>query len=159
MTHPARAGGRTRLATTVATLLLMLSVAACGSSDATASPQPSGPLDLDDTVWLLVSYLSPEGTSYTVPSAVTPTLAFADGTASGSGGCNTFSSPYELTGEDLTMGPVASTKIACEEPIASVENAYFAALDVVNKAAMLDTGRLQLWDSGGKTTLVFVPGS
>ena len=57
------------------------------------------------------------------------------------------------------MGPIATTMIACEEPILGVETAYFAALDVVDRAAILDNGQLQLWDDTGKTTLGFVRGS
>ena len=94
-----------------------------------------------------------------MPGAVTPTMEFDDRTASGSGGCNTFSSPYTLEGDKLEMGPIATTMIACEEPILGVETAYFAALDVVNRAAILDDGELQLWDDTGKTTLGFVRGS
>jgi hypothetical protein len=49
--------------------------------------------------------------------------------------------------------------MACEEPMASVETAYLAALAVLDKAALLADGNLQLWDSGGKTTLIYVMGS
>jgi heat shock protein HslJ len=158
-TIPARAARRTLLA--VAVLALALATAACGSAAASPSPSPlpSGPLDLNGTTWMLLKYVSPDGTSYTVPSAVTPIASFQDGTVSGSGGCNTFNGPYTLTGDQLTMGPLAATKMACEEPIASVETAYLAAMDVVNRAAILENGNLQLWDDGGKTTLAFVRGS
>ncbi len=159
MIHSTRSGPGRRVALAVVALAISLTAAACGSSAATPSPLPSGPLDLNNTAWLLLKYLSPDGTSATVPAAVTPTLTFADGTASGSGGCNTFTASYTLEGDVLDMGPIASTKIACEEPILGVETAYFAALDVVDRAAILDDGELQLWDSGGKTTLGFVRGS
>jgi heat shock protein HslJ len=159
MIHSTRSGIARRLTPAVAALAIVLTVAACGTSAATPSPMPSGPLDLNGTSWLLLRYLSPDGTSATVPAAVTPLLAFADGTASGSGGCNTFTAPYTLEGDKLELGPLATTMIACEEPILSVETAYFAALDVVNRAAMLDSGELQLWDDTGKTTLAFVSGS
>ena len=43
--------------------------------------------------------------------------------------------------------------------MAIVEGAYLAALDVVDKVAILDDGKLQLWDDGGKTTLAFLKGS
>jgi len=39
------------------------------------------------------------------------------------------------------------------------ETTYLAALDVVDKVAILDDGKLQLWDSAGKTTLAFIKGS
>jgi heat shock protein HslJ len=159
MIHSSRSGVARRLALAVAALAIALTTAACGTTAATPSPLPSGPLDLNGTTWLLLRYLSPDGTSATVPAAVTPTIAFADGTASGSGGCNTFTSPYTLDGDKLEMGPLATTMIACEEPILGVETAYFAALDVVNRAAILESGELQLWDDTGKTTLGFVRGS
>jgi heat shock protein HslJ len=159
MTPTTRHGRPGRLALAVATLAIALVAAACGSTAATPSPLPSGPLDLNGTTWLLLKYVSPDGTTATVPGAVTPTIEFVDRTASGSGGCNTFSSPYQLEGDKLEMGPIATTMIACEEPILGVETAYFAALDVVNRAAILDNGELQLWDDTGKTTLGFVRGS
>jgi len=160
VTRTTRPRGTRRLGLAITALAIALIAAACGSSTASPSASASaGPLNLNKTTWLLISYLSPDGTSYTVPSAVTPSLEFDDRTASGSGGCNTFSGPYQLDGENLKLGPIATTKVACEEPILAVETAYFAAMNVVNKAALLDNGRLQLWDARGKTTLVFVPGS
>jgi heat shock protein HslJ len=150
-----------RVTPALAALAVAFAVTACGSSSATASPAPTpaGPLTLAGTGWLLISYLSPDGTSYTVPSAVTPNIVFDATTASGKGGCNTFNAPYTLTGDNIKIGTLAGTKAFCEEPMGTVENVYFAALEAVNKAAMLDNGRLQLWDSTGKTTLQFVPAS
>ena len=159
MTHSSRSGVARRFALAVAALAIALTAAACGTPAATPSPLPSGPLDLNGTTWLLLKYVAPDGTTATVPAAVTPTIAFEDGTASGKGGCNTFSSPYTLDGDTLEMGPLATTMVACEEPMLGVETLYFAALDVVNRAAMLDNGELQLWHDTGKTTHGFVRGS
>ncbi len=139
--------------------ILALALAACGGSQPTSTPVPSGPLDLAGTQWLLIKYLSPDGAAFTVPAAVTPRAAFTADAMSGNAGCNTFDGPYTLEGDNLKLGPMVSTKLACQEPIASVENAYLAALAVVDKAALLDDGNLQLWDSEGKTTLVFLRGS
>jgi hypothetical protein len=49
--------------------------------------------------------------------------------------------------------------MACAEPMQTVENAYLAALAVIDKVAILDNGKLQLWDSQGKTTLAFIKAS
>jgi len=149
--------------------VLAILVAACGSSAATptAAPAsaapPAGPLELAGTSWRLTKYLSPDGAVFTVPAAVTPLAEFTADQMSGNTGCNTFNGPYTLgagnatDGQALELGPLMSTQMACEEPMAGVEAAYLAALDVVDMAAVLQDGSLQLWDSGGKTTLVFTP--
>ena len=151
----------------LATLAVL--VAACGSSAATPTPAPSAtsatpaaPLELAGTSWRLTKYLSPDGAVFTVPAAVTPLAEFTADQVSGNAGCNTFNGPYTLgagdatAGQAIELGPLMSTKMACQDPMATVETAYLAALDVVNMAALLQDGSLQLWDSGGKTTLVFI---
>jgi len=138
---------------------MALAVSACGSASPTPTPVPSGPLELAGTRWVLIKYLSPDGVAVTVPSSVTPTAEFTADTMSGRAGCNTFSAGYTVDGDTFTLTEVASTMMACEEPMASVETAYLTALAVLDKAALLDDGNLQLWDSGGKTTLVYVKGS
>ncbi len=39
-----------------------------------------------------------------------------DGKLSGSAGCNNYNASYQVDGDSLTIGPVASTKMACPEP-------------------------------------------
>jgi heat shock protein HslJ len=141
-------------------------VAACSGGAATPAPSASaaasasaGALELDGTSWLLTDYVSPDGAVFTVPAAVTPLLAFEGGNLTGNAGCNTLSSTYTVTGDAIEIGPIMSTKMACEEPMASVEGAYLAALESIDKVAILDDGKLQLWDDGGKTTLAFLKGS
>ncbi|HEX5828104.1 MAG TPA: META domain-containing protein [Candidatus Limnocylindrales bacterium] len=155
-----------RLAASAGAAVLAVAVAACGSGAATPVPSvaPSagasaGPIDLEGTSWLLTDYLSPDGAVYTVPAAVTPLASFEGGTMSGNAGCNTFTTSYEIDGDTITLGEIATTMMACEEPMASVEAAYLAALAVVDKVAFLEDGKLQLWDSGGKTTLAFLKGN
>ena len=165
--HPRPAAGRRRIVAALAALraaatargarqhAFRCSLLACRASVTGSAP----PVSLDGTTWLLTDYISPDGQSYTVPAAVTPQLAFADGQLSGNAGCNTFNAPYTVTGDAIEVGPIMSTKMACQEPMATVEAAYLAALDSVNKVAILDDGKLQLWDDGGKTTLAFLKGS
>jgi heat shock protein HslJ len=157
--------GLGRVALLAGAAAIALAAAACGPG---ATPAPTiapstsasaGAVDLEGTSWALTDYLSPDGAAFTVPAAVTPLAAFKDGTMTGYAGCNQFSSTYAIDGENITLGPVTSTRMACAEPQASVENAYLAALGVVDKVAILDDGKLQLWDSGGKTTLAFIKGS
>ena len=145
---------------------VVATVAACSGGAATPAPSASaaasasaGALELDGTSWLLTDYISPDGAVFTVPAAVTPLLAFEGGNLTGNAGCNTFSSTYTVTGDVIEIGPIMSTKMACEEPMSTVEAAYLAALESVDKVAILDDGKLQLWDDGGKTTLAFLKGS
>jgi heat shock protein HslJ len=60
----------------------------------------------------------------------TATLQFgADGTVSGSDGCNQFSSTYAQEGSSLTIAqPAASTMMACQADVMSQAEAYMAAL-------------------------------
>ena len=164
-------GGARRAMSLGPAFALAIVVAACSTGGAASAPasavasdaaSPGGSvaaLSLDGTTWFLTDYISPDGQSYTVPSAVTPQLAFADGQVSGNAGCNTFNGSYTVTGDAVELGPLVSTKMACEEPMASVEGAFLAALDSVDKVAILDDGKLQLWDDGGKTTLAFIKGT
>jgi heat shock protein HslJ len=148
-------GGRqplARLLIVVASLAAL--VAACGGASAT--PKPSlGPIDLNGTSWRLISYLTPDGTNYTVPSAVTPGASFANGQFSGDTGCNQANGPYTQDGTSISIGPVATTKKACQEPMLTVENAYLAALAAVDTAVGTDT-TLLMKSSKNFTALEFV---
>jgi heat shock protein HslJ len=75
-----------------------------------------------------------------------PSATFADGTVSGSTGCNRFTGRYTLEGEALEIGQIASTRMACPPPADEVERAYLDAL-----------GRVAAWRFDG-TDLVLVDG-
>ena len=157
-----RSAGRPVLVLSAA---MALAVAACGSASSTPAPTaaptsaPSAaPLELAGTSWSLIEYASPSGEIFTVPAAVTPTAEFTADTMSGRAGCNTFTAGYTLDGDNFTLTGISSTLMACEGPVATVETAYLQALAVLDKAALLDDGRLQLWDAEGKTTLQYVAG-
>jgi heat shock protein HslJ len=55
-------------------------------------------------------------------------VRFESGRLSGFAGCNNFSGSYTLEGDQLKIGPVASTQMACAEPGSSVETAFHKAL-------------------------------
>lgn len=56
------------------------------------------------------------------------TVRFESGRLSGFAGCNNFSGSYTLAGNQLKIGPVASTQMACPEPASSIETAFHKAL-------------------------------
>ncbi|MCL4857844.1 MAG: META domain-containing protein [Caldilineaceae bacterium] len=100
-------------------LLLLTACGPAGAAPVVAS------IDLAGTSWVLSS-LNGE---LPLPG-VTATLQFGeDGTAAGSDGCNRFSTTFTQEGYDLTINqPMASTMMACMEPVMDQAVAYMAAL-------------------------------
>jgi heat shock protein HslJ len=73
------------------------------------------------------------------------TLGFGpEGGLTGSGGCNRISSGYEITGEGLSIGPVAATRMACPDVIMAQEMAFFEALEGVYAFDIGEAGELVL---------------
>jgi heat shock protein HslJ len=108
--------------TLVALLTLGLAVA-CGGDDEEGSADDSS---LEGVPWVLASGLDVEGWEGVAPSAT-----FADGTVGGSTGCNRYTATYTLDGDELEIGPIAATRMACIPPADAVERAYLAALERV----------------------------
>jgi heat shock protein HslJ len=124
-------------------LIFALTLGACSGSAA----QPS----LNATSWTLTKL---QGKPILPNSA--PTLAFADGQASGNGSCNSFGSSYKVRNDTLTFGPMMSTLMACMDTgVMEQESAYLAALASVAKYS-LENDRLILYDSGGQAVAEFV---
>ena len=66
---------------------------------------------LDGTSWTLISYRK------TTPiPGTTITATFAGGQVSGSAGCNSYRGPYAISDDTISVGALASTKMACLEP-------------------------------------------
>jgi heat shock protein HslJ len=86
------------------------------------------PLPLEGTAWQLESIAT--GTD-AVSSVVAPgSIIFeSDGTVSGQTGCNGFNGGYTLEGNELTIGPLATTKMACPDDIGAQEAAVLAGLE------------------------------
>jgi heat shock protein HslJ len=119
--------------------IVLLAGCAITSRDAT--------MDLPGTSWVLVDL---DGTA---PVGETPpTIAFDDqGTVTGTGGCNTFNGEVTIDGSDMSVGPLASTQMACEEDISTQEAAFFTALQDVTSYTVDNDGRLVLQDGGTLT--------
>jgi heat shock protein HslJ len=115
--------------------------------------RPSGEpgADLADTAWVLLEMGGTADFAHLVP-----TLAFgSDGTLSGFGGCNDFSAPYTVSGGDLTIGALATTKRACIRPGSVVESTYLEGLVGATTWSIDDKGLLQV---GGAVPLTLAPG-
>lgn len=87
------------------------------------------PVNFLGSRWKLVSI----GDVAVLPD-VEASLEFAEaGRVTGSGSCNRFSGPVELTGDAIRFGPLISTLMACAEPIMRQEQSYLRALEQVER--------------------------
>src|SRR5688572_8483641 len=105
--------------------------------------------------WQL-SAIAIDGTLEPVPDGVTATLRLDDGLASGSTGCNQFSGGYELEAQALTIQPLTSTLMLCEDPLGAVEGPYLEALPRVAAYTLESDGVLRLIDGEGAVILEYV---
>jgi heat shock protein HslJ len=53
----------------------------------------------------------------------------AEGKVSGHSGCNRYFGPYQTSGKRLRLGPLASTKMACDPEHNALEQRWFRTLD------------------------------
>jgi hypothetical protein len=83
----------------------------------------SGGYMLEGTTWLL---------DKTIPGSEI-TILFANGKVSGSAGCNSYNGNYQAAGTEgkntITFGPLATTRMACDQPLMEQEQLYLAALE------------------------------
>ena len=139
--------------------LIGLLAVACGASSPTVPPavQSADTAGLDG-VWLLTDYVSVDGTNFTVPMSVTPNIRFDGNAASGQAGCNTFNAVANIQGDQIRFDTVQSTKMACEDPMATVEDAFLQALNLSTTYTVTgDT--LVITNPEGKPALTFARGT
>jgi heat shock protein HslJ len=130
----------------------------------TAAAVPTGDVAdvaprLVGTTWAIVELVgrAPGGPTGAVVGAPRLRLA-ADGSLSGTTGCNRFVGRYELAGTALTIGPLATTRMACDEPATRQEHALLrvladATLDAELAGDMLHLSR----PTGGSITCHAAP--
>jgi heat shock protein HslJ len=84
---------------------------------------------LAGTNWEATVYNNGKQAVVGVLEGTTLTASFGkDGTLSGNGGCNQYTGPYKLDGNQITIGPLASTMKACSDPAGVMEQeAQFTA--------------------------------
>ncbi len=146
---------------TILILIFTFLLVACGP-DATPTPQPTqSPMDTPQPVpadvpvadfsgrligplWMLLGY-GDAGNPTLVEPGTNVTLQFAeDNSLSGFSGCNGFFGPYELTGEEIQIGPLGSTMMACENGMTQ-ESVVTSALQQAYKIDFTPQGRLEIF--------------
>ena len=66
------------------------------------------------------------------------TAVFGEGRVSGSGGCNRYSAAVvEIDSRGFSIGPAASTRMACPDPAGGFEDRYLSAFQTANRFGFL----------------------
>ncbi len=113
---------------------------------------------LENTQWRLIS-MGRVGAVQWIPTEINITLEFgAGGQVSGSSGCNTFSGSYQVEGQRLMFGALATTLMACADSrLMDLEAAYLAALQSAETYDLQVNQLVILYDQG-QSQLIFVLG-
>ena len=116
------------------------------------------PMSLEGTSWVLNSFNDGSGAFANLISDTEITAEFgADGSLTGSAGCNTYNASYEIEGGNINIGPSATTRMMCQEPegVMEQESAYLAALE--NSAVYKNLGLLMaLWGDDGDPVGLYI---
>jgi uncharacterized membrane protein len=80
-----------------------------------------------------------------LPQGVTATVVFdREGRASGRSGCNRFTGAYTLSGEGLSFGQIAGTRMACPPAEMDTERRFLDLLQKVTRVTPGENGQLRL---------------
>ena len=80
-----------------------------------------------------------------LPQGVTATVVFdSEGRASGRSGCNRFTGGYQLSGEGLSFGQIAGTRMACPPAESETEQRFLDLLQKVTRVTPGENGQLRL---------------
>jgi len=98
--------------------------------------------------WIVDSYGIPPSTVTAVLPDTSLDIAFGIVSVGGSSGCNSFSGTYGTNGTIVRISQLATTRLACEQPVMDQETAFLAALGGV---ARIDSrgNQLNLEDRDG----------
>ena len=120
-----------------------LLLAACtGRAPSASSSTPPTPPSLHGSTWQAVDITG-------------ATLSFPEeGRIAGSGSCNRFFGSVKVTGDQLEISGVGSTKMACPEPIMGQEQKYLQALGGATRYA-IEGSTLTIWVKGTDVPLRF----
>ncbi len=118
---------------------------------------PLEPMPLTGTHWQLTGYNNGAGGFVPVLADTELTAVFGpEGKLVGSGGCNSYSTIYEADGDQITVGPVASTMMMCGSPAGIMEqdSAYLSALASASTFG-IQGQELTLWNAEGQKALTY----
>jgi len=129
---------------------IILPIAAIAILGLTACTSAEADITLTSQPWLLTELIS----QAPLPDTVITANFSANGELSGTSGCNNYSGPYTVDGQDIHMGPFASTMMMCPEPVMAQETLYMQTME--NTASFtIQGGTLTFNGPGGSPLAVF----
>jgi heat shock protein HslJ len=157
-----------------AALLVAAMLGAC--TTATAPDLPSAGTNLNQTQpsgpsrWELVRWQQPDGALRDIPHGdngqpiifeFNEGIDAAQGTVSGTSGCNRFTGSYGKTDTGIRFDRIAGTRMACPPPRMELESALLKAMQtpfatVGTQPSAGSTGRQIIWKTAGGDLLQFV---
>jgi heat shock protein HslJ len=137
-------------------LVLAIALPGCGGDDdAGSSGSEQDPAALEGAPWVLTQMLTAGGQTEIVGVGVN--AEFDGSSISGISGCNRYNASYEASGNQISFGPIAGTKMQCGEPASSTEMRYLQLLEGV--ASYEVSGRsMSMSDGDGTPVLQFMKG-
>jgi heat shock protein HslJ len=113
------------------------------------------PAPLEGTQWELMTYNNGNNALVSVNPDSRVTAFFENGKLNGSAGCNNYSGAYEVEGNNMEIGPLASTMMMCPDPdIMEQEQLYLGALGSAVFYKIL-ANRLELINGEGATAAMY----
>jgi heat shock protein HslJ len=107
--------------------------------------------NLEGTSWQVISYNNGKQAVVSVVAGSELTADFGtDGRLTGSTGCNNYNGEYKVDGNKITIGPLASTMMFCNDPagVMDQETQFLAALQSA-ATYKLEGNRLELRTQDG----------
>ena len=114
-----------------------------------AEPEPT----LEGVTWKVTGFNNGRSAVVSAVTGTTLTLTFENGMVLGSSGCNTFRATYTSDGNRLSIGPAATTRMACGgEGVMEQERQFLAALKTA-KTWTVEGGTLDVHRADGERVL------
>jgi len=107
--------------------------------------------------WNVTGYNNGKQATTSPITGTTLTATFTpDGKVAGNAGCNTYSGEYKLEGTSLTVGPLATTMMACEQAIMDQETQFLTALQTPTNVET-SGATVTLRDASGAAQVILGP--
>ncbi len=114
-----------------------------------AEPDPT----LEGVIWKVTGFNNGRQAVVSPLDGTSLTLTFADGKVVGSAGCNTFRATYTSEGNRLSIGPAATTRMACPaDGVMEQERQFLAALKTA-RVWTVENGKLDVHRADGERVL------
>ena len=97
--------------------------------------------------------LDADRSSIDLPDGAAATLTVDGGTVSGVGPCNSYRGSIQVDGSSVTIGSLAETMMACDQPLMDAQDAFTAALRAAETAEV--DGDTLVLTGADDTTLTF----